>query len=348
MKVKLSFFCTLFSLLLFLSSCDKRCEDCAANEDYTSGIFVVNEGTSGGGGTISWYNPNTGEVRDSIYEKVNGGAHLGKYIQSLAFYDGKGYIVVSGANRIVVVDANTFRFMDTIGGFQIPRYFMPVNNSTAFVSQWGADGISGSLAKVDLDFNKITKTIPAGSGPEKMLYFSQTHQLYVANSGGYGVDSTIAYLQVDVDDVVQKKIIAGQRNPACMSSNSQGGFAPWNVLCKGDWMDPLSQGWLGRPFSGSPTGEVAPAFSDDLSTSGDGFDYFTSGTAIYRVKSDGTVQKAFDQPAYGFTADPAGSNLYCADAKDFNSAGEVVVRKGDGTTVGSFRCGISPGEIVIK
>lgn len=347
MKVKLSFFLVFFSALQFWS-CDKRCSDCLPAGDYSSGIFVVNEGASGGGGTISWYNPNTGEVRDSIYEKANGGGHLGQYVQSLAFYNGKGYIVVSGANRIVVVDGDTFRFIDTIGGFHIPRYFQPVSQSVAFVSQWGDDGISGSLAKIDLDFNKITKTIPVGNGPEKMLYFSQNHQLFVANSGGYGVDSTVAYFQVDLDDAVQKKIIAGQRNPACLSSNSQGGFAPWNVLCKGDWMDAAAKGWVGRSFSGTSAGTQVPAFSDDLSTGPDGLDYFTSGSAIYKVKADGTVEKLFDQPAYGFTVDALGGQLYCADARDFNSAGEVVIRKPDGAMVGTFRAGIAPGEIVIK
>lgn len=347
MKVKLSFF--LFSCcLLSLFSCDKRCEECYTDGDYAQGgVFVVNEG-SAGSGTISWYNPATGEVRDSVYEKANGGAQLGKFVQSLTFHNDKAYIVVGGANRIVVADANTFRFLDTIGGFQIPRFMAPVDDNTAYVSQWGADGLSGSLQKVDLKLDKIVKTIPVGSGPEKMLYFSQSRQLYVANSGGYGVDSTIAWIQVDADDTVQKKVIAGQRNPANLSGLVQSADAPWNVLCKGDWMDAASQGWVGRPFAASPAGAVAPAFSDDLCTGPDGLDYFTSGTAIYRVKADGSVEKLFDQPAYGFKVDPANGNMYCGNAKDFNSAGEIVIRKPDSSIAGSFRCGIAPGEIVIR
>ena len=90
MKVTQLYTLLLTALWLF-SSCNTTttCEDCPLpNGDYSSGIFVVNEGPFGGTGTISWYNPATGEVQDSIFEKANNGAKLGQFVQSLTFHNG--------------------------------------------------------------------------------------------------------------------------------------------------------------------------------------------------------------------------------------------------------------------
>ncbi len=348
MKVK-HLFTFLFAAAWLFSSCHKKNDDPQPSANYTKGVFVVNEGPFGGSGTISWYNPDTGEVQDSIYEKANNGARLGQFVQSLSFHNGKGYIVVNGANRVVVVDPETFKYLDTIGGFELPRYFLPISNDIAYISQWGADGISGSVAKVDLKNNKILKTIPTGSGPERMLYADGIKYLYVANSGGFGVDSTVASIAVENNDqLVERHVIPGQKNPCCLAGGIFSQYLPEFVLCKGDWADPSSLGWLGQGFNNPIIGSIIPKGCDDLIFSQfDGIGYFSSGAAIYKRTSPIGPVKIFDQPAYGFNVDPANGNLFCADAKDFSSAGEVVIRKPDGTIVSSFRAGIAPGEIVI-
>ncbi len=345
MKVK-QLFLLFFAAAFLLASCHKKSDDPQTAANYSKGVFVVNEGPWGGSGTISWYNPATGEVQDSIYEKANNGARLGQFVQSLSFHNGKGYIVVNGANRVVVVDPETFKYIDTIGGLELPRYFLPISNDIAYISQWGADGISGSVARIDLNTNKILKTTPTGSGPEKMVFLEQSRYLFVANSGGYGVDSAVASIAVDNNDqLVSRHVIPGQKNPCCLTVSDQNGFNPWYVLCKGDWADATSEGWLGLGFITPIVGTAAPKGSDDLVMTASAL-YFSSGAAIYGSVG-GTITKLFDQAAYGLNVEPSSGNFFCADAKDFNSAGEVVIRKPDGTIVGSFRAGIVPGEIVI-
>jgi DNA-binding beta-propeller fold protein YncE len=351
MKVKQIFLLSLLAFGLFYG-CDNKvtCVDCEPVVNYERGVFVVNEGPFGGTGTISWYNPDTGEVQDSIYEKANNGAKLGQFVQSLTFHNGKAYIVVNGANRVVVADAKTFKYIDTIGGLALPRFFQPINDNTAFVSQWGVDGVSGSVARIDLNTNEIVKTIPTGSGPEKMIYFKETDYLYVANSGGFGVDSTIAEIFVGQNELVNLRVIQGQRNPACMSIDYSLPFSyvPFYVLCRGDWNNPASEGWASAPFYPLAVSLPVPKGSDDLvSKSSNGHLFFTSGSAVYRIISDFSTVKLFDQPAYGLAINQTTGYLYCADAKDFNSAGQVVIRSEDGVVKGSFRTGIAPGEIVI-
>lgn len=344
MKVKQIF--PLF-LLLVIFAFFPACEDCGdcvepSEADYSTGIFVVNEGPFGGTGTITWHNPETGETVQDVFGKENDGAALGQFVQSLTFYNGKGYIVVNGANKIVVVDAETFKFLDTIGGLALPRFFQRslANPNVAYVSQWGADGVSGSLAVIDLINNEVVKTIPTGSGPEKMFPLN-SDVLYVANSGGFGVDSTVAVFSMSVEEV-QHKFVVGEKNPACIARTNNGVFA----LCKGYYNDPNSMGWLGD-FGPNTVGIPVDKYADDLVVAPDGSTlYFLGGGAVWTFKNN-TVSKLFDQPAYGLACHPTNGNLYCADAKDFNSAGEVVMYKPDGTKIGSFPAGIAPGEIVI-
>lgn len=352
MKVKFSFLSPLFLLLclaLGLSSCRDYDGDSTSFAPtpgkYDQGVFVVNEGPFGGTGTITWHDPATGETVQDIFGKANNGVALGQFVQSLTFHNGKAYIVVNGANRIVVVDAGTFEYLDTIGGLVLPRYLVATDDNTAWVSQWGLNGTAGSLAKVDLNTRKVLKTIPL-PGPEKMLLTGKS-TLLVANSGGFGLDSTVSTISLVSETELSRQKVAG---------TSPGGFAsaPFLsggplVLCKGGFLPPAFTplpGWLGT--LGTGLSAAVPNSADDLCDAPDGKSaYFFGGGGVWSVDAAG-VRKIFDQAAYGLACHPATGHLYCADAKDFNSNGRVFVRKPDGTQVSSFECGIAPGEVVVR
>lgn len=317
----------------------------ASTGRYERGVFVVNEGPFGGTGSISWYDPDTGASEQDIFAKANGGVVLGQFVQSLTFYEGKAYIVVNGANRVVVADAATFEYIDTIGGLTLPRYFIPINAHTAWVSQWGANGVAGSIAKINLDTRKIVKTI-ALPGPEEM-YLPDANTLLVANTGGFGLDSTVSVIRLDTETEVSRKAMPG---------TVPGGFAraPFLtngplVLCKGGFRPPAFTplpGWVGNLSNG--IGTVIPNSSDDPCDAPDGLAvYFSGGGSVWAMDGTG-VHKLFEQAAYGLACHPATGYLYCADAKDFNSNGRVTIRKPDGTVLGGFDCGIAPGEVVVK
>jgi len=348
MKVKQILILFLAAPWLF-SACTEK-EACCDNPqaDYSKGIFVVNEGPFGGTGTISWHNPETGETQDSLFEKANNGAVLGQFVQSLTFYGNKAYIVVNGANRVVVVDAKTFSFVGTIGGLEQPRFFLPLDNNTAYISQWGNDGLTGSVAKVDLNTLEVLTTIPTGHGPEKMVRMGD--KVYVANSGGYGKDSTLTEILISSDSPQILALPAGI-NPATLVFSNQKLY----YLCKGFYLDADPKGYLDYVNGG--LGIATPASSDDLLVDENtGEMYFLGGKTIYKANAgaQGTELSAWLPPnfsdletPYGLAFDKEQKLLYCADAKDYSSAGKVYVFKTDGTQMGAFRTGLLPGEIII-
>ena len=348
MKVKQFLFFSILSIA-FLSSCGEKelCCDNPTISDYSKGIFVVNEGPFGGTGTISWYNPDTGETQDSLYEKANNGAVLGQFVQSISFVQDKAYIVVNGANRVVVVDAKTFEFLDTIGGLALPRFFLPLDNNTAYISQWGLDGLTGSVAKVDLNTNAILKVIPTGAGPEKMLRANDL--VFVANSGGYGRDTSLTKITI-ANDAPQILLLNKGVNPSTLVLNNFQPPSKFFYLCKGYFLDPTQTGWLDF-LNNSGSGLETPPYSDDLVLDPEsGEMYFIGAGNVYKVTqgpSGAVLSVAFAQAAYGLGYDSDENLLYCADAKDFSSPGAVYIYKTDGTLLKSFRAGINPSEVVI-
>jgi DNA-binding beta-propeller fold protein YncE len=347
MKVRL-FKPSLFFVLLALSAfwaCkpDPVLDDCGnRNGNYDKGIFVVNEGSFNGTGSITWHDASRNLTVEDVYASENCGAVLGQFVQSLTFHNGKGYIVVNGANKIVVVDASTFEYLDTIGGLGFPRYFYAIDNNTAYVTQWGADGFSGSLAKVDLNTNKVLSTI-ALPQPEKM-FKSGANTLLVANVGGYGLDSTVSWIDLNLGQEVDRRKFRG----------APSGFAALNgtpyVICKGGYGPAPNYdaypGWLANTTNGNGF-ELLPG-ADDLCANPAGNTLYYVAGGIWSFNGTGAPVKIVDQPSYGLACDPVNGNLYCSNPKDFSSPGSVSIYKPDGTKVSTFAVGIAPGEIVIR
>jgi len=331
--------------VFFFFSCKHDTYDCTDRPvgNYSKGIFVVNEGGFNQSGTISWHDPVSGETVADVYGQANCDAQLGQFVQSLTFHNGKGYICVNGANKVIIVYAGTFQFLDSIPGLQLPRYFLALDQNFALISQWGADGLTGSVARVDLRTNTIVKTIPTGKGPDKMLR-RPDNRLLVANSGGYGVDSTVSVINLNTD-LEETRIILPGKNPSSLAVANFNGAPHYYVLCKGSYLDADPVGWIGSidDLNGFDTG----AYGEDLSATGSGDRlYWSEGGAIIRWDAGGITFFA-TQAAYGLSVQNSTGQVYCADARDFSSKGAVVVYDAAGQKGDSFEVGVAPGEIVI-
>lgn len=188
MKIKwLAYWC--FALLFFSCQDEGHLTPTGA---YSEGVFIINEGIFGQtSGTISHYNPNTSAVEQKIFNKVNQ-RDLGDVVQSLSIHEGKAYIVVNNSNKIEVVDQATFKEVAQITGLRLPRYLLPISTTQAYVTEWGANGLVGTIAVLDLSTNTVVNRISVGGGPERL--YEKDGKIYVTHTGGYATNNIVSVL----------------------------------------------------------------------------------------------------------------------------------------------------------
>jgi hypothetical protein len=126
-------------------------------------------------------------VLNDIFKTINGRT-LGTFVQSMNIINDKAFIVVNGSAKVEVVNKTSFASLKTISGFRGPRFILPVSSDKAYISDWFANNIK----VVDLNSLTITDSIPTGEGQNTMAMIN--NKVYVANIGGYGIDSTVTVI----------------------------------------------------------------------------------------------------------------------------------------------------------
>lgn len=344
-SIKSAIYILIPALFLTLFSCSKH-DDTTAKGAYGNGIFIVNEGPfQNGTGTITYFDPDSNIVKQNIFEAING-RPLGNIAQSMSVFDGKGYIVVNNSGKVEVVDVATFKSIATITNLINPSQFLIIDAKKAYVSDW-----VGHIAIVDLTTNTVTRTIPAGTGPDMML--KSGNYVYVANSGGLSIDSTVTVIDFTTDKVI-KTIRVGDA-PSGIVSDGNGKL--W-VLCKGN-------GFTGWPQSDDTPGKLVRIDPSNLEID---FSYSFPSTGDHPEKLVINKQKSilfflFDNGIYHFNIALGSTNptklvsryfyslgyeektgyLYASDPLDFMNDGFVFRIKADnGTIIDSIQAGIIP------
>lgn len=225
---------TLIIILFLLASC--KPDEVVPTGNYEKGVFIINEGVySNTSGSVSHYNPTTKVVQNKVFNAVNQ-RNLGDVVQSMAVHNNLAYIVVNNANKIEVVDANTFEEKGQVLDLALPRYFLPIADHQAYVSEWGSDGKTGRIAVVDLETFKVTKFINTNQqGPENMLKWND--KVFVVNVGGFDRDNTISVVDIATHTVVQTITVGDNPNSLVMDANSQiwvacGGYIDYSDATK--------------------------------------------------------------------------------------------------------------------
>jgi hypothetical protein len=330
----IKFLATLCALITLFSACNPDTPNDVTT--FENGVFITNEGAfTGGTGSVSFYNRTIGGIKNDIFGTQNGGAAVGSVLQSMTVIGDKAYLVVNNANKIVVVDAKTFKFQDSISGTTLPRYMIDIDDKKAFLSEWGVGGLKGAVKVYDKVTKKFTKTIATGNGAERML--KANGGLYVTNIGGFDADSTMALIDI-ASETVLSKIKVGV-NPNSLVQDANGDI--W-VLCEGLYT--ANFGKLVRVKNNAIVASFdVPQGSKSLVTNtAKNMLYFISSDAIYQ--KDLTTTKPViwkDKPIttsafgllYGLGFDDKANDVYCADAKNFTSNGAVYIFNADSKTL---------------
>jgi len=357
-KINLKHWLFLFlSLSIIITSCEK--DDDTITGVFSDGIFITNEGAYGAGnGSVSFYSYKGDNVTNNIFNATNNRS-LGDVVQSLTVFNSRAYIVVNASNKVEVVQDYDFVETGTISDLTNPRYFIGINKSKGYISQWGEEGV---VKVIDLTALEVTKTIEVGTGPEHLIYHN--NNVYVANSGGYGLDNTISVIDPSTDAVIKTISLDGD-SPRDFTVDANGDL--W-VLCYGyveyDYItyDIVSETASKLVRINPTTNEVAQTItinenqhptcleSDKSKTNiyfGGGFGY----QGIYKMAITETTAPTtplLNKYFYGFNINPETGNIFAMEAPSFTANGTLCRYTEDGTELGSYEVGVGPNGSSLK
>lgn len=359
---KLVYFFLIAAFAIQFSSCKKKKDEedpCAKYKNgsfsgnYSSGVFVSNQGSFGTpNGTVSYISRN-GSVENGIFEAANCST-LGDVVQSLTVNNGKGYIVVNNSNKIEVVNADDFKSTGKITSLLLPRYFVALDNNKAYVSEWiqtyPNPTINGRISIINLSTNMVTSSIAVGKNPEEMIIAGG--KLYVANSA----DSTVTVINTSTD-LVENTITVGD-SPRSLLQDANNDI--W-VLAEGKWKSDYTgletMGKLVKFNPATPNSQTKFQFNSMYSqpsylnknAAGTKL-YYTFDGKLYdhdinasALSSSPLINRYFDN----FGIDPTNNFIYAAKSNS-NNKGWVLRYNASATLLDSFQVGIFPSEIYFR
>lgn len=340
----------LTALLFTFTSCkkDETSEGDIIKPD--NRVFIVNEGPfQTGSGSLSIYYRDTKEVEQNAFYDVNDFS-LGNLVQSLNVFNDKVYIVVNNAGKVEVADKSTLQSSGTIEGINLPRYFVGVSETKAYVSSW-----DNKVYIVNLPSNTVSGKISTATGPEKMLKVGET--VWVLNQGGFGNDSIINIIDINTDQVAKNIEVASTPSGIVADKNNN----IW-VICSG-------KGWNGFPAAGDTEGALLCIDPDDYSIL-KSFPFPTKSEHPQKLVIDNAGQKLYylypgglyaqdveasslemtqvmpsAQMFYALGFDPVSELVFVSDPLDFSQDGMIYrIDPNLNAKVDSFAAGVIPDE----
>ncbi len=338
-------FWAILSVSLFFTSCDNGDDPKPAGK-YDNGVFVNNEGIFGkGNGSVSFYYNGKDSVYNEVF-KLENSVPLGDVVQSMARADGKILIAVNASNKVEIVNQADFKYVATVSVSQ-PRY-IAVDGDNAYVSSW-----MGKVYVIDLKNYTLKDSIVAGTGPEGLLISGG--KLFVANSGGWAVDSTVTV--VSLADYSTTTIDVNAYCPSMIEADADGNI--W-VLAKGNTIYDANWNPIGHNPSylvqlspnGSSVQKTVKLFDDQHPAK---LDANKAGTKLYYggawglqglyefdVNSNVSQQNPFiNEMNYGFFVNPDDDVIYLLQDA-YTSNGKMIRYDSKGTKLGEFTVGLYP------
>lgn len=333
------------ALFLFVSCSDSSNEP---QPPQLASVYVMNEGNfSDANGSVTSYNPQTGNSLQQVFEKVND-RPLAGIIQAAAVIGERMFIVLNSADKIEVVDARSFTSIGTIELSKTPAAIIPAGDEKAYVSNLYAN----SLSIVDLERLRTTGTIiPVGSNPQAMARVG--NYVYVANNG-FGNANTISVIDTQTDAV--KTTLAVGHGPVDLTVDQANRV--W-VVCNG--LIAYDENYNRAPEDDLPgsvhviNGETA-ALAGVIQTGGHPSDLALNEQSgqgyllndgiwiidLNRMDMETTPLSTRDFNAIAYS--PYSNLIYAGQSRGFTQRGQAIRYEPEGTAVDSFTVGIAPRE----
>ncbi len=332
----------ILMFIVFIAACRDDDENPPTWGELNDHIFVLNEGNFGSSNaSITAVSRETGSMWNDIFSLVND-FQLGDVVQSMTIHNDKAYIVVNNSGKIEVADATTLESIATIDGLTSPRYFLPINDDKAYVSNFVFAGTT-TLDVIDLNTNTVSKTIPTAWG----------EQMVISNGKVFvGIMNSREVLVIDssTDTVIDTVAVAFSPNSLQVDKNGQvwvlsdGGFYGEDIPT----LQSINPTTLAVEQTFTFTNSDASPTKLAINSAGDQLYFLDIGNVWkFDITAGALPSEPFvsetDITFYGLGIDPKTDRIYAADAGDNISRGNVIFYEADGTPIDGFEVGIIPG-----
>ncbi len=331
-------FCIVLVLLLF-SACVKdkpvAITPDPAPQSQLKKVYVINEGGFGyGNSSISLFDPGTNSVVEDLFKTQNN-ANLGDVTQSLNYVNGTFYAVVNNSGRIMVCDAQ-FKKTGQINGLLSPRYFLPITNQKAYVSDFKANAIS----VIDLGSNTKTKSINCSGWTEGMVLIY--NKVFVCN-----LRRNYVYVINTLNDQINDSVLVGPNASGLVIDKRDkiwvlsSGDAVNSVGARLTRIDPLTN-IIEKSFDFS-VGESPDHIC--LNKTKDSLFYLNKGICLMGI-GDAALPSATFIPGnarnyYGLGINPNDYSIYASDALDYSQKSNIYIFDMKGNQKQVFKAGIN-------
>jgi len=347
-------YCLLIFLLVGLGSCKKN-NPTNNQQQYATGVFCVNEGIFGQtSGTISYFNRDDNSTSEKVFHQAND-RDLGNVVQSMRFIEGMAYIVVNNSNKIEVAQADNFKEVTQITGLKQPRHLVSADD-LLYVSQWGNDGLTGSIAIINKNSHLIISVVPVGKGPERLLHHN--NKLYIPNTGGYDVANEVVVMNTATNSI-EKTITVDDNPTACLTDVNGyvwvlcGGSTTYSTYPNIDTSNSTTSSLI-KIDTATNTVVYRHAFGKgkaaaNLTVSANGYYlyYCREGKVWKHDIFTNTETPLFDGNYYGLGYDPSTDYLYASTNAGIDKAWTKRYTA-DGVLVDSFQVGVFANGFVFR
>ncbi|HWB64125.1 MAG TPA: DUF5074 domain-containing protein [Chitinophagales bacterium] len=341
----------IIPLLAFaIAGCHK--EEQHTDAPATNGVYITSEGNFNfGNAEVSFYNPAVQTVSNNLFSGVNGYA-LGDVAQSMYIKDSLGFIVVNNSQKVEVVKIPSLQHVRTIViANASPRYFLPVNDSIAYVTELYA----GKIHVINYQTGVLVKDITGVSAwTEHMLFAGGIVVVEERSlSSNASHQASIITLNPVTNSFVQRYSFAGSNLNGIVKDN-QGRL--WLAIeVDSAHAVPASLCCLKNDFSVNKKIDFATGHHpSNLCINGNGTMLYFFDDGISRLSvNDSVAPSAFfvaqnNRNFYGLGIDPVSGDVYVSDALDYVQKSQIYRYHPDGDLVQSFAAGIISGNFAFN
>lgn len=346
---------TLLTLLI-TASCHKD-KPVAVIVSNTRGVYIINQGGyTHGNAEISFYNRDSATSTSPPFNPVNNlfssinNYLLGDVAQSMYIKDTFGFIVVNNSQKVEVVKIPSFKHIITIViPNSSPRYFLPINDSIAYVT----DIYAGQIHVINYHTGALITQITGVATWTEWMVMDGSNVVVAEQNFDDTTVSTLAVVNPATNSFVQRYKYAGgningmvQDNAGhiwiALDQDSVAGISASLCCLNSDLSVNKS---LTFPMGHHP---------ENLSIDGTGTQLYFFDTDIYNVStSSNTIPTAAFSPGngrnfYALGVDPVKGDVYAADALDYEQPSRIYRYSQSGSLITTFTAGIITGNFTFN